>query len=114
MDGASPALAAALTVRFLAELALLAGVAVLTWSLVPGGWRWPAAIAAVAVVAAVWGGFLSPKAAIPLPAPAALALEGLLFLGTGAGLFATGFGVAAAIGVAVWVVDRVALALLQG
>ena len=38
LDGASPALAFALTARFLLELALLAGVAVLAWNLVPAGW----------------------------------------------------------------------------
>lgn len=113
LDGASPALAFALTARFLLELALLAGVAVLAWNLVPAGWNWPAALVAVALVGLVWGLFLSPRAAVPLPGPAAVALEALLFVGTGAGLLAIGLGLPAAIGLAVWVIDRIALALLQ-
>lgn len=112
-EGASAELATALTVRFLLELALLAGVGVLAWRLAPGWWSWPATILAIVAVAVVWGLFLSPKAAVRLPPPAALLIEAALFVGVGAGLVAIGFGVAAIIGVAAWVADRVALALLQ-
>lgn len=113
LDNAPPMLVIALTLRFLLELALLAGVAVLAWNLTAGGWRWVAAIVAVALVATAWGLFLSPQAAIPLPSVAALAIEAVLFLGAGAGLLFLGFGVPAAIGIAVWIVDRIALAVLQ-
>ena len=113
LEGASAASATALTIRFLLELALLAGVAILTYSLVPGWWRWPAAIAAVLAVAAFWGLVLSPKAAVALPGPAALGIEAALFVGTGAGLFLIGLGIPAAIGVALWIADRVVLALLS-
>lgn len=113
LDGASPARAAALTVRFLLELALLAGVAVLAWSLVPGWWHWPAAGLAVVVVAVLWGLLLSPKATVQLPVAAALVIEAALFLGIGAGLFLTGFAVPAVVGVGLWGVDRAALALLR-
>lgn len=113
LEGASPARAAALTLRFLLELALLAGVGVLAWSIAPGWWSWPAAILAVVVVATLWGLFLSPKARIPLPPAGGLAIEAVLFVGTGAGLVTLGWGVAAAIGVAVWAVDRIALALVR-
>lgn len=110
-EGASAVLAVALTVRFLLELALLTGVAVLAWHLVPGGWRWPAAIVGVVAVATVWGLLLSPKAPMPLPWAAALGLEALLFVGVGVGLVFIGFGVPAAIGVALWVGDRIVLAV---
>lgn len=113
LRGASPARAVALTVRFLLELALLTGVAVLAWQLSSGGWRWPAAALGVVLVAILWGLFLSPKATVRLPASVALGIEALLFLGVGAGLFAVGQGLPAAIGVGIWILDRIALALLK-
>lgn len=113
LDGASAPLTIALTVRFLLELALLAGIAVLAWNLTGGWWRWPAAILAVATAAIVWGLFLSPKAAVPLPWPAALGIEAALFIGTGAGLFVIGLAIPAGIGVTLWIIDRFVLALLQ-
>lgn len=113
LDGASPLLATALTVRFLLELALLAGIAVLAWNLTGGWWRWLAALLSVVAVAVVWGLFLSPKAAVPLPWPATLGIETVLFVGTGAGLFVIGLGLPAAIGVALWLIDRITLAILQ-
>lgn len=113
LHGASPARAVALTVRFLLELALLAGVAVLAWQFTTGGWRWPAATLGVVLVAVLWGLFLSPKATVRLPAAGALALEALLFFGVGAGLLLVGQGVPAAIGVGIWILDRIALALLR-
>lgn len=113
LDGASVPLAIALTLRFLVELALLAGVAVLAWRLAPGWWRWPVAILAVVVVATVWGLFLSPKATVPLPAAAALGMEAVLFLATAAGLLGVRLGLPAAFGIAAWVIDRLALALLE-
>lgn len=112
LEGASPARVVALSVRFLLELALLAGAAVLAWRLAPEGWQWPLAILAPIVVGVVWGLFLSPRARFRMPALATLALEALLFLGVGAGLLFVGLGVPAAIGVGIWVVDRIALALL--
>lgn len=113
VNGASPWLALALTVRFLLELALFTGIAMLSWRIVPAGWRWPAAIVAVVVAASVWGLFLSPKATISLPASGRLAIEAALVLGTGAGLLAVGMGTPAAIGVAIWVIDRAVLAFLH-
>ena len=111
-DASGPVIIA-LTVRFLLELALLAGVAVLGWTLIPGWWAWPAAAVAVITVATIWGLFLSPKARIALPRPGALGLEALLFVGTCIGLFTIDLGVPAVIGVTAWAIDRAALALLQ-
>lgn len=113
LDGASPALATALTVRFLIELALLAGAGMLAWTLLPGGWRWAGALVAVGVVGTIWGLFLSPRARIRLRSPAPLLLEAALFLGVGAGLIAVGQVVPAVVGVAIWALDRAALARLQ-
>ncbi|OJX93366.1 MAG: hypothetical protein BGO96_10320 [Micrococcales bacterium 73-15] len=113
LAGASPALVFALTARFLLELALLAGVAVLVHDVVPGGWSWPAAILAVAAVATLWGVLLSPRAPVGLPAAASLGIEAVLFAGVGAGLLAVGHGVPAALGVGLWLLDRTALALLR-
>ncbi len=103
----------ALTARFLLELALLAGVAVIVWTLVTGWWAWPATIIAVLAVATVWGTFLSPKAKFPLPWPAALGIETLLFVGTCVGLFAVDNGAPAVVGITAWGIDRAALALLR-
>lgn len=113
-SGASASLGVALGLRFLLELALLVGAAIVTWNLATGWWRWPAALVAAALVTTVWGLFLSPKAAMPLPDRAALALEAALFVGIGAGLVSVGFAVPALLGVALWVLDRIALALFQG
>lgn len=113
LTGASPPLAIALVARFLLELALLAGAAGLAARATSGGWGWPAAIAAAGAVATVWGLFLSPRAAIAIPPVARLALEAVLFVGIGAGLAATGSGVVAAIGVALWAADRAAIAALS-
>lgn len=113
LDGATPALVVALVVRFALELALLAGVAVATWLLVPGWWRWPAAIVAVIAVAVLWGAMLSPRAPVTIDEWAKVAIEVVLFGGTALALAATGLGIPAAVGVAVWLVDRVAIAMLQ-
>lgn len=112
-DGDSPGLAVALTVRFLLELALLAGIAALAWHLAPGWWQWPVMIIAPILAAILWGLLLSPKAPATLPEPMKLVIETILFVGTGAGLFFVGLAVPAIIGVAAWIIDRIALALLQ-
>lgn len=106
-------LAAALTVRFILELALLAGVALLSFYLVQGWLRLPVTILAPIAVAVVWGLLLSPKAPVQLPEAAKLVIEAVLFIGTGAGLFVIGLGFPAILLVLVWVVDRVAITLLK-
>ena len=52
LEGASPLLAAPLTLRFLLELALLAGAGVAAYRLAPDGWRWVFAVAAATSFAA--------------------------------------------------------------
>jgi hypothetical protein len=113
-EAAPPALALALAARFVLEIALLVGVAVVALRLFPEWWGWAIAVGAVIVVATLWGLLLSPRAAVPLPAPVRLVVEAVLFLGVGACLVAVGLALPAVIGVVAWIADRVALALLDG
>jgi hypothetical protein len=86
--------------RFLLELAMLAGVAWWGWH----EWGWWAAIALPLAFAVVWGSFLSPKARWTIPTAARFALELVVFASAGAAYYgaagaavAVGFGVAAAV-----------------
>lgn len=112
LEDATPPLAVALVVRFLIELALLAGAGIAAWHLAPEFWAWPAAIVAPLVVAIVWGLFLSPRARYALREPVKIALETLLFVAVGCALFAVGLGVVAVIGVGIWAADRIAISVL--
>ncbi|AQP46944.1 hypothetical protein BW730_04815 [Tessaracoccus aquimaris] len=102
-----------LTVRFVLELAMLAGVATVVTRLLPGAWGWVAAAVSVVAVATLWGLLLSPKAKVVLPAWGRLALEAVLFVGTGIALAVLGMPVVGLTGVGVWALHRVALALLE-
>ena len=104
----------ALLLRFLLELALLAGVVYVGWTLADGGWRIPTAAFALAVVIALWGTFLSPKARVSIPGWARVVLEVLLFGGVGYLLWQTGAPTTGAALAAVWALDRVVLALTEG
>jgi hypothetical protein len=84
--------AANLLVRFLLELGALAAV---------GYWAWeaggvPLAAAAVAVVAVVWGLFLSPKRKLDLAHPIRFAVELGVWAAAGLALYATGHAALAA------------------
>ena len=64
-----------LAVRFLLELAILAAMGF--WGFKSGGGLMPRTLLGLGtplLAAVVWGTFLSPKASVPLPAPAALVL----------------------------------------
>lgn len=92
--------------RFLAELALLVGLAYVGWELGPnravGG---VLALVLAAGAAAVWGAWVAPRAKRRLDDPARLAVEVVLF-GLGcAGLVATGAPVAAAVLAAAYLVS---------
>jgi hypothetical protein len=89
-----------LGLRFLLELAMLAGLAWWGWH----EWGWWAAILLPLALAFVWGSFLSPKARWMLPRPARLVLELAVFAaaaaayyGAGGVAFAVGFGAVAAV-----------------
>jgi uncharacterized membrane protein len=76
-----------LAIRFVLELCMLAAYGY--WGSHFGdstGANVTAAVLAVAVAAAVWGAFVSPKAAIKVSEPVRWAIEGLLFAGAAVGL----------------------------
>jgi hypothetical protein len=90
---------AVLLVRFLSELALLAGVGWLGWHEASGGWLSVlSAIVEIVVIALVWGLLIAPRAKRRLADPARLGLEILLFGGTAAALFVQGHPVIAVVG----------------
>jgi len=86
-----------LGLRFLLELAALAGIGLWAWRLAPGWAGWAVAIAAVAAAAALWGMFNVPgdpsrsgAAPVPVPGTVRLALELALLFGGAAALWASG------------------------
>lgn len=103
----------ALVVRFLLELALLAGAAVAAWQLADGWWSPVAAIGAVVCIATVWGLLLSPKAPYAPHPVVQVLIEAVLFVVVGVGLVLAGHAVVATIGVALWAADRGAMALFK-
>ena len=83
--------ATVLAVRFLLELALLAGAAVAGWRAGGGGVLGALlAILGVAVVGVVWGLAVAPRARRRWPDPRRLVLELVLFALVGGALAATG------------------------
>jgi hypothetical protein len=95
-------------VRFLAELALIGGVAWLGVRL--GGdvaVSVVQAVVGVAAVCVVWGVLMAPRAPRRLPDPARLIVEIVLFGGTGAAIATTGAVLAGVIGGAVSIATAV-------
>jgi hypothetical protein len=74
--------------RFLLELAMLASLAYWGFTDRGGALQWLLGLGAPAVVATVWGVFMSPKASHPTTDPARLLLELALFGSGVAALFA--------------------------
>jgi hypothetical protein len=89
--------------RFGLELSALALVSYLAYRAVGGsGWAPAAAIGAPLLLAAAWGTFASPKAAVPVPEPWKVGVEMVLLLLPAAGLVHAGkTGWAGAYGAAV-------------
>ncbi len=104
----------ALTVRFLLELALLGAWGVVAHQSVEGAWRWPATLALPLVVIVVWSLWLAPKAKHRLGTAGQIALELVLFGGAAAALWSIGAGTVGLVGLALWLVDRVAIMVLGG
>ena len=71
--------AANLVLRFLLELSALAATAYWGFATASGLTQWVLGLGAPALVAVVWGLFVSPKAKIELPRPAQFAIELLVF-----------------------------------
>jgi hypothetical protein len=100
---------AALTVRFLLELAALAGLFVVGVSIVDGFPGYVVGAAFVAAAAAAWGLVVAPKARLALPTPARLAVEAAVFAAAAVGLIATDRAVAGLVLAGAYVLDRLAL-----
>jgi Protein of unknown function (DUF2568) len=88
--GPPPLVAVNLAVRFGLELCALAAAAYWGSQAVSGPGRWLLAVAAPALVAAVWGMFVAPQAKVALPVAARRAIEACVFLAAAAGLAVSG------------------------
>ena len=71
--------AANLVLRFLLELSALTATAYWGFATASGLTQWVLGLGAPALVALVWGLFVSPKAKVELPRPAQFAIELLVF-----------------------------------
>ncbi|HSJ50348.1 MAG TPA: YrdB family protein [Actinomycetota bacterium] len=70
---------ATLAVRFLCELAMLAGLAYWGFQRGEGALGWVLGIGAPLIAAAMWGLFVSPKAVVPVPGQTRVMIEFFLF-----------------------------------
>jgi Protein of unknown function (DUF2568) len=86
-----------LALRFLCELAMLAALAWWGFGVGDGAGAWLLGIGAPLLAAAVWGGFVAPKARWPVPGPVRVAIELVLFAAAAAALAAAGQPLAAAV-----------------
>ncbi len=89
---------ASLILRFVLELAALAGFATLAWGLTGGFWRFAAAAAVVLLVGAIWATFAVPddpsrsgNAPVPVPGGLRLLLEFAVLFGGAWAFHASGF-----------------------
>ena len=71
--------AANLALRFVLELSALTATAYWGFATASGLTQWVLGLGAPALVAVVWGLFVSPKAKVELPRPAQFAIELLVF-----------------------------------
>ena len=76
-------------------------------------WAWLAAVAAFALVTALWGLLLAPRAPVTLPGWATWTIEAALFVAAGAWLAGLGHPWTGAALVVVWALNRVALRWLR-
>ncbi|MCZ7435189.1 YrdB family protein [Micromonospora sp. WMMC241] len=99
--------AALLGLVFLLELALLAAAGFWGFTL-DAGWpvRLLAGLGAPLALAVTWGVFCSPRAAVPLPAPAKLTVQAACFLTGGVLLALAGHPLAGVALVLAWAVDK--------
>ncbi|SBT51968.1 YrdB family protein [Micromonospora narathiwatensis] len=101
-----------LALAFLLELALL--VAAGWWGFTRDvGWpvRLLAGLGVPLLIAVVWGLFCSPKASVPLPAPAKLSVQAACFVTGGLLLALAGRPVPGALLVGLWAVNKALLTL---
>lgn len=102
-----------LGLRFLLELSALGALGYWGFTL-PFGWlgRIGLGIGAPVIAALIWGAFVSPKAAVPLPGEWRLVPEVLVFGAAAAALYAAGKPALAATFVVLAVISRILLMLL--
>jgi hypothetical protein len=102
-----------LTLVFLLELAMLAAAGWWGFTL-DAGWpvRLLAGLGAPLLLAVVWGVFCSPRAAVPLPAPAKLAAQAACFVTGGVLLALAGHPVPGVLLVVLWAADTALLRLI--
>jgi hypothetical protein len=87
-----------LALRFLLELAALAGLGVAGWSLASGFWRWLLVILLPLTAAVLWGVFAVPGdpsrsggAPVPVPGVVRLVLELAILFAGAAGCYLSGY-----------------------
>jgi Protein of unknown function (DUF2568) len=102
---------AALTLRFLLELAALTAL----WyagAVAVGGWLgWLAGLVLAGAAAVAWGLFVAPRARVAAPVVVRLAVEVTVFAAACTGLLLAGRAVLASVLGLVYLLDRVALRL---
>ncbi len=105
--------AVALSVRFGLELAAVAAVAACGWHLVdPVALKVLLSLGAAAVVIVVWGTYVSPRARYPVPDPAWLVIEVLVFLAAALALVAIDDPIGGVVLLVVYGLDLAALRAL--
>jgi hypothetical protein len=105
--------ATALGLRFVLELCAVAAVAAWGWHLADAvALQLLLSVVAAAVVVVVWGTFVSPRARYPVPDPAWLVIEVLVFLAAALALLAIGDLVGGVVLLAVYALDLAALKAL--
>jgi hypothetical protein len=102
--------AVALGLRFVLELCAVASVAAWGWHLADAvALQLLLSVAAAAVVVVVWGTFVSPRARYPVPDPAWLVIEVLVFLAAGLALLAVDDPIGGVVLLVVYALDLAAL-----
>jgi hypothetical protein len=101
--------AAALTVRFLLELAALGALFITGLELVGGFTGVLVGAASVVVAAVVWGLFVAPRARIAAPTAVRLAIEVVVFVAASGGLLLVGRPAPAIALATIYLLDRIAL-----
>jgi hypothetical protein len=86
-----------LAVRFLCELAMLVALAYWGFTVGDGAGAWLLGVGAPLAAAVVWGALVAPKARWPVPVPARVAVELVLFGAAAGGLAVAGQPVLAVI-----------------
>lgn len=107
----TPLRTTALVVRFLLELAALVALVYTGVATVEGFAGWLVGLGLAGIGAVAWGMFVAPRAPRPLPTPARLAVEAVVFVAAAVGLVLAEQAILAGILLALYLLDRLALRL---